>query len=202
MGSFLILSTSSVSQSNTLLNTISELQFGHLVENGLSTSKIWNLRHFSHLYRHFLIIIAFHSPFYFKVYASKIYTSSIFPTVCNQLQIFRTIKDDVTGAAKSVTFFGKSFQDIKTSFSSIGNIKSSFSSLKEKLNVKKIFHTPTIDIEAIKEYNRLIQNNLRPEEALAEIRNQTNQATIKLIQSTDKLIETTQELERSSTLAG
>lgn len=48
----------------------------------------------------------------------------------------------------------------------------------------------------------MIQNNLRPEEALAEIRNQTNQATIKLIQSTDKLIEPTQELERSSTLAG
>ena len=160
------------------------------------------MRHFSHLYKHFLIIIAFHSPFYFKVYASKIYTSSIFPTVCSQLQIFRTIKDDVTGAAKSVTFLGKSFQDIKTSFSSIGNIKSSFSSLKEKLNVKKIFHTPTIDIEAIKEYNRLIEDHLEPEAALAEIRNHTNQATLKLIQSTDDLIEPTQELERSSTLAG
>lgn len=67
--------------------------------------------------------------------------------------------------------------------------------------IDTIFNTPSIDINAIDEYNNALNRGLTKEDALARARNTTNQATIKLMESTDGAIDNAEELARASTLA-
>lgn len=108
------------------------------------------------------------------------------------MQIFRTIKNDVTGANESIGLFGKSADDLKNIFTNI----------KEKGLKEAIFNNPSIDVNAINEYNNAIAAGRTREEALANARTNTNQATIELMESTDGAIENVEELAHSTTLAG
>ncbi len=89
--------------------------------------------------------------------------------------IFRTIKDDITGANKSIGLFGKSLNDVK-------NIIYSFQTNGIK---NTLFNTPlgNIDTKAIEAYNLAIKTSVPYEQALAIARRTTNAETIALIES-------------------
>lgn len=89
--------------------------------------------------------------------------------------IFRTIKDDITGANKSIGLFGKSLSDFKRVFQSLikNGIRNTF-----MLN---------FDTKAINQYNDAIKSGCSFEEALNEARKSTNLDTLTLINSSHGL---------------
>ena len=71
--------------------------------------------------------------------------------------IFRTIKDDISGAIKSIGIFGLSLNDIKTRLYDIQSVGFK----------NAIFNTSKIDVQAIVKYNSEIAKGTEFQQALA-----------------------------------
>lgn len=104
--------------------------------------------------------------------------------------IFRTITDESTGAVKSIGLFGKTLNELKSSFA---NIKSN-----------GLFKTSSIDNEAIDAYNKIITEAIKNNVSMADKQQimktameGTNKETARLISSTKGLIVTDEALTKA-----
>lgn len=108
--------------------------------------------------------------------------------------IFRTIKDDISGAIKSIGIFGLSLNDIKTRLYDIQSVGFK----------NAIFNTSKIDVQAIVKYNSEIAKGTEFQQALAIASRNTNKETVSLMTSTQGAVISTEELtaaQKASTVA-
>jgi hypothetical protein len=86
--------------------------------------------------------------------------------------IFRTIKDEATGANQSIGLFGKSFSELKNIFSSV--------------KTNGLFKTSVVsdsDIECIKVYNDAIAKNIPHQQAMEQASKGASAATAQMIKN-------------------
>ena len=108
--------------------------------------------------------------------------------------IFRTIKDDISGAIKSIGIFGLSLNDIKTRLYDIQSVGFK----------NAIFNTSKIDVQAIVKYNSEIAKGTEFQQALAIASRNTNKETVSLMTSAQGAVISTEELtaaQKASTVA-
>lgn len=108
--------------------------------------------------------------------------------------IFRTIKDDISGAIKSIGIFGLSLNDIKTRLYDIQSVGFK----------NAIFNTSKIDVQAIVKYNSEIAKGTEFQQALAIASRNTNKETASLMTSAQGAVISTEELtaaQKASTVA-
>lgn len=110
--------------------------------------------------------------------------------------IFKTIKDDVTGANKSIGLFGLSLNDVSNKLYDIQT-----KGLKNTL-----FNTPTIEFDekAITLYNQKIEAGATAQDALTIASKNTNSATIAFMQSANGATISTEQMvaaQEASTFA-
>lgn len=108
--------------------------------------------------------------------------------------IFKTITDDITGVNKSIGLFGLSLKDVEDKLYDIQT-----RGFKES-----IFNTSNIDIEAINDYNSLLERNFDAQKALEIASKNTNATTIQLMESSNGLTISTERVtaaQKASTVA-
>ena len=108
--------------------------------------------------------------------------------------IFKTITDDITGVNKSIGLFGLSLKDVEDKLYDIQT-----RGFKES-----IFNTSNIDIEAINDYNSLLERNFDAQKALEIASKNTNSATIALMESANGTTISTEQMtsaQKASTVA-
>lgn len=108
--------------------------------------------------------------------------------------IFQTIKDEVTGANKSIGLLGLSLKDVDDKLYSIKT-----RGLKDTL-----FNTSTLDEEAITTYNNEIAKGATAQNALATASKNANRATIALMESANGTAISTEQMvaaQKASTVA-
>lgn len=101
--------------------------------------------------------------------------------------IFKTITDEVTGANKSISLFGKTFNDFKTNIQNRG--------------IKGIFTSgiSNDDIKALQAYNADIRNGLSPQTAYYNNLQNCSDAAVKLAESAGNSEIPLEDLKKATT---